>query len=63
MANTLRLVSVALSLGAVLIFLLLMIHTLNKKLKPGDPMCSFLLGSGSSLVLCSVLCRVAQLLL
>jgi hypothetical protein len=54
---------VALLLGAVLIFLLLMILILSKKLKLEDPMSFFLLGSGFSLALSSALCRVGQSLL
>jgi hypothetical protein len=54
---------VVLLLGAVLIFSLLMILTLNKKLKLEDPMYSFLLGNGFSLALSSALCRAAQSLL
>jgi hypothetical protein len=46
-----------------LTFSLLMILTPNKKLKLGDPMFFFLLGSGFSLALFSVLCREALLLL
>jgi hypothetical protein len=61
MVNILLLVLGALLLVGVLTFLLLTIHTLNKKLKPEGPMFFFLLGSGSSLVLYSVLCLVVQL--
>ena len=53
---------VALWLVAVLIFLSLMTHILSKTLKLGGLMCFFLLGSGFSLVLYSVLC-LAELLL
>jgi len=63
MASTLQLVWVALLLGAVLTYLLLMILILNKTLKLDDPMSFFLLGSGFSLALSSALCRVGQSLL
>jgi uncharacterized membrane protein len=63
MANILQLVSGVLWLVGALIFLLLTILTLNKTQKLGDRMYFFLLGSGFSLVLSSVLCRVARLLL
>jgi hypothetical protein len=63
MASILLLVSAALLLGVALTCSLLMIHTLNKKLKLGDRMFFFLLGSGFSLGLFSVLCPEVQLLL
>jgi hypothetical protein len=63
MANILLSVSVALSLVAVLTSLLLMTLILSKKLKPDEPMSFYLLGSGFSLVLCSVLCLAALSLL
>jgi hypothetical protein len=62
MENTLLLVSEALLLVVALIYLLLTTLIQNKKLKLGDRTYSFLLGSGFSLALCSVLCRVALLL-
>jgi hypothetical protein len=62
MANILQLVWVALLLGAVLTYLLLMILILNKTLRLADPMSFFLLGNGFSLALCSGLCRAALLL-
>jgi hypothetical protein len=55
-------VSEALLLVAALIFLLLTILIANKKLKLDGQMYSFLLGSGSNLVLSSVLCLAALLL-
>jgi len=61
MVNTLQSVWVALLLGAVLTYSLLMILILNKKLKLGDPMSFFLLGNGFSLALSSGLCRGVQL--
>jgi hypothetical protein len=63
MVNTLQSASEALLQAGVLTYLLLTIHTLNKKPRLGDRTSLYLLGSGSSLVLCSVLCRVARLLL
>jgi hypothetical protein len=63
MASILLSVSEALSLVAVLTSLLLMTLILSKKLRPEDPMSFYLLGSGFSLVLCSVLCLAALLLL
>ena len=60
MENILLLVSGALSLVGVLIFLLLMILTLNKKRKLEGLMFFYLLGSGFNLALFSALCRVAQ---
>jgi hypothetical protein len=63
MVNTLLSVWVALLLGVVLIYLLLTILILNKKLRLVGPMFSYLLGSGFSLVLSSALCREARLLL
>jgi hypothetical protein len=63
MANILLLVLGALLLVGVLTFLLLTIHTLNKKPKRVDLMFFYLLGSGFSLVLCSVLCLAALSLL
>ena len=53
----------ALSLGGGLIYSLLTIHTLNKKQKLDVLMSFYLLGSGFSLALSSVLCRAAQSLL
>jgi hypothetical protein len=61
MENTLLLVWVVLLLGAELTCLLLMTLTPNKKLRPEGPMFFFLLGSGSSLALYSVLCQVVPL--
>jgi hypothetical protein len=61
MVNISQSVWVVLSLGVVLIYLSLTTPTLNKKQRLADPMCSFLLGSGFSLVLYSVLCLVVQL--
>jgi hypothetical protein len=55
-------VSEALLQAGVLTYLLLTILTLSKMPKPEGPMYFCLLGNGSSLVLSSVLCRVAQLL-
>jgi hypothetical protein len=63
MVNILLSVSVALSLVAVLTSLLLMTLILSKKLRPDEPMSFYLLGSGFSLVLCSVLCLAALSLL
>jgi hypothetical protein len=62
MENILLLVWAALLLGAGLTCLLLMIPTLSKKQKLGVLMSFFLLGSGFSLALSSVSCRVVQLL-
>jgi hypothetical protein len=61
MASTLLSVSAVLLLGAVLIFSLLTILILSKKLKLESPKCFFLLGSGFSLALSSALCREARL--
>jgi hypothetical protein len=63
MANILLSVLAVLLQAGVLTCLLLMIHTLNKKQKLDDLTFFFLLGSGSSLALSSVLCQVALLLL
>jgi hypothetical protein len=49
-------------LVVVLTFLLLTTLTLSKTLRQADPTFSFLLGSGFSLVLYSVLCLAVQLL-
>jgi hypothetical protein len=49
-------------LVVVLTFLLLMTLIRSKRLKQADPTFSFLLGSGSSLVLYSGLCLAVQLL-
>jgi hypothetical protein len=62
MANILLLVLGALLLVGVLTFLLLTIHTLNKKPRQVDLTFFYLLGSGSSLALFSVLCRAGPLL-
>jgi hypothetical protein len=60
MESILQSVWVALLLGAVLTYLLLMILILNKTLKLDDPMSFFLLGNGFSLALSSALCRAVQ---
>jgi hypothetical protein len=60
--NILLLVLGAPLLVAGLICLLLTTPILSKKLKLDDQMFSYLLGSGSSLVLSSVLCLAALLL-
>jgi hypothetical protein len=56
-------VSAVLLLAVVLTYLLLTIPTQSKKLRQAGQMFSYLLGNGSSLALCSVLCREVQSLL
>ena len=63
MANILLSVSAGLWLVGVLTSLLLTILILSKKLKLDDRTCFYLLGSGFSLVLSSVLCLAGLLLL
>jgi hypothetical protein len=62
MVSTLQLVLAVLLLVGGLTSLLSMIRTQNKMLKLVALMSFFLLGSGFSLVLYSVLCREARLL-